>query len=331
MSVIAGFTIVVMLLFLAYMGYRLFLRRTLLTVVAFCLQLFSLTISMISFINNVQTINELELVFILCGVVVPGIFVVADYRRMIKKVREQGIFKGFVEAIPRKTEDSQEISLSRKYIKPIIGERQVGELVQDLNISKDDIMSNIKKSLFQAHTCMDKADYDNAYEIYSALLKLVTNSPGLYFNHGNICYYREAYAEALRSYKKVVEISEECESYRVYYNMGNVLFRLNRFEQAVECYKKALDINPSLEDAHENIARALICLEKKDEAIAHFKKVVENDSRNYKPYYIIARLYSESERYSEAVEALESCLRLNPSFAEAYEELGRANIMAGNY
>lgn len=367
MNVIVGFIIVVMASLIGYMAYRLFLRRKPLILISFCLQILAITVAILSFIGNVYATNYIEAGYIIFGVVIPGIYFVYDYARMMKKIREQGVFEGFVEAIPKYTANIENEKLNKKYINNILKERQVPELVKDLNLNKDDILKNMKKSLMQAQTYFNGKDYENAYEIYNTLIKLIKNCPGLYYNLGNICYYRESFAEAVQSYNKVLEIDEKLikdinspnevfsvaknkkdsnkelydnpktesdikyEEFMVYYNLGNAQFKLNKFDHAIDSYKKALDINPNLDEANENIARALIAQDKINEAIDYYKKIAGGDNSNYRVHFIIGRLYLDIRKYKEAIEEFNECIRLNTVFDEGYEILGKALTKSGKY
>lgn len=368
MSVIVGFTIIVMILFVGYMSYRLFLRRTLLILITLCLQFIALTLAIISFISNVNvlTSSSIETFYIIFGVAIPGIFFVYDYTRMMKKIKNHGVYEGLVQALPKDADIELNINLNKKYINNIIKERQISDLMKYLNVNKDDILKNIKKSLTQAQLFLNNKDYNNAYEIYATLVKLIKNCPGLYFNYGNICYLKENYSEAAQSFKKVLEINEKLikdinnsndlqtsekdkketegiidilssedsikhDEYAVFYNLGNAYFKQNKFEAAIEVYKKALNINPGLENANENIARVLISLDRISEAIEYYKKVVEEDKNNFKVHYIIGKLYSELKKYDEAKLELNESIKINSHCKEAYDTLGLVLTKTGKY
>lgn len=368
MSVIVGFTIFLMILFLGYIGYRLFLRRQWFILVTLCLQLFAITVAIFSFIGdvNVLTSSGIETFYILFGVAIPGIFFVYDYTRMMKKIKNHGVYEGLVQALPKDSDMEYSINLNKKYINSIIKETQVTELMKYLNLNKDDILKNIKKSLIQAQLFINNKDYDNAYEIYATLVKLIKNCPGLHFNYGNICYLKENYSEAAQSFKKVLETNEKLikdiknsndtnslekdkkdtdgsfdlrsseasikhDEFAVHYNLGNAYFKLNKFDSAIEEYRKALNINPGLEDANENIARALISLDRIKEAIEYYEKVVEEDKTNFKVHYIIGKLYSELKKYDEAIVELNECIKINSSCKEAYETLGLVLTRIGKH
>ncbi|MCR4434333.1 MAG: tetratricopeptide repeat protein [Clostridiales bacterium] len=362
-SVLYGFVIVLMLLFIAYTAYRLFFRRKAFILASLALQITAETLAILCFSGNVQMSSLVEIMLLLFGITVPAAFFLTDYYKMVKGIREQGAYGGFLEAMPREHEKEAAGDTADRYINPLIKEKQVPELVRDLSLNGEEIIKNIKKNLLQAQAYLNKSDYDNAYEIYSMLIRLVNNCPGLFYNYGNICYYKAQYIEAVQSYKKALAINESLageakssqdaftvlkpaketggrnkserdvrrEEYMVYYNLGNAQFKLNRFQQAIESYMKALEINPVLEDANENIARAMIALKKVDEAIEYYKKIVEKEKNNYKLHLIIGKLYSEINQYAEAEKELKESLRLNNGCKEGYEELGKILLKQGRY
>lgn len=364
MSVILGFIIAVMSLLLIYMAYRLFLRRKVIMLISLCLQIVAVTIAILAFVGNVETNNFVESIFITFGVAVPCIFFVIDYTRMMKKIREQGVYEGFVEAAAAIEDDDGTVEISHKSICPIIKEIQVADLIKDMDLNKEDILKNIRKSLNLAQASIKNNDYDSAYDIYGTLVRLINNSSSLFYNYANTCYCMELYSEALQNYRKVVEINEKTireinsdeeilsvdkkfsrdtqkesktekeilfEQYKVYYNMGNSCFKLGRYEQALENYEKALGLNPDMENVNENIARTLIALEKSDEALEFFQKIVNKDSENSSVHFVMAKIYEETKSYKPAISELQKCVELNPLFYEAYEELAKLYVKTADF
>ncbi len=368
MSVVFGFTIAVMLILLTYMGYRFSVRRRLVLLLPLCLELAALTVAVLAFAGNVLTTNLMEAGLVFFGIGLPGTVFVCDYVKMMRKIKEHGIYEGFVEPAPgRDSEIEKILDSDKKYINPIIKENQVHEIMSDLSFNKDDILKNIKKSLVQAQTYMNGGKCGKALEIYDALIKIIRNCPGLFYNHGNASYCTDKYPDAVRSYKRALELNEkiiretlsqkeapplpedgktgadgadagypaEADIRRgeseAHYNLGNTYFKLGKFEQAVDSYKKALEINPVLEDAAENIARSLIALNRINDAVCWYKSIVEGDTGNFRSHYAIGLLYFDIENYDEALASLKESIRLNPSFGEAYEALGKVYSKTGRH
>lgn len=357
-----GFSVFTMLLLLAYSGYRLYVRREYLTMAVVCLQLFAISILAVGFIRNVQSENIVEAICMFFGVFVPAVFLVIDYVKMFKRIKEYGTFEGLVESVKFEIENLGEFSKAA-HLCPIIRERQVPELVNHLNVNKDEIVKNVKKSLSQAHFHIDRGEFKEAHEIYNILTKIVSNSPGMYFNYGNLCYRLDLFGGALSAYRKALEVSEKqvrrivepnvvldpdaikkpsraksllfktsddfkYDDFIVFFNLGNTYFRLNRFREAIDAYEKAINLNHGLDEARENIARCLIMLDKKAEAMEYYKNIVENDSKNYYVHYTYGRLLAEQREFEQAIESLNRAFELNSAHTEALNEISK--IQLGN-
>jgi hypothetical protein len=134
-SIILAFIIFVMVLLLGYMGYRLFLRRKLLLLGSFCLQIFAISIAVIGFLNDVYTNEIMQACYVGLGILIPGSFFIYDYVRMMKKIKDKGVYDGFIEQLQTNANEIN-TNFDKKHISPLIKERQVPELVKDLNLKR---------------------------------------------------------------------------------------------------------------------------------------------------------------------------------------------------
>jgi tetratricopeptide (TPR) repeat protein len=305
------------------------------------------------FRSDVQALELIQGSFLLFGVILPFVFVVYDYTKMMRKVREHGVYEGFVEAAKRENGEGAVSFLPMEAFNPPARDRQAGELLKDIELNPEELSRNLKKSLNRAHACMLEKDYSGAYEIYHVMVKLV-NSPGLYFNLGNACYSLQNWDEAVFCYKRALELHNkkksgnaeksvpeggsdlsgagieasagagaengECE---IHYNLGNALFRLKKYDKAAKSYERALKLNPSLTAVQENLALCLVGAGEKEKALDYFKAALASDTANLRLHSILAGLFTEMGRYREAEIEINDCIRLKPDGIEAYEELGK--------
>ena len=338
MSVVNGFFIALMLLLLAYTCYRLFKRKSLIMLISLCAQVFALCIAVLSFINNVQALDLIQGSFLMFGVVVPLIFVIYDYLKMMRKVRERGVYEGFVESIIQEGEEEKASFIPLQAINPSLREKQTLELLKDIDLNHEELSRNLKKSLNHANACIADKDFTGAYEVYNVVVKLINNA-GLYFNLGNVCCYLGNWNEAVIHYKKALELysspsdtdasaglngaSDECS---MLYNLGNAYFMQKKYEKALKSYEKSLKLNPYLTTAQENLAFCLIGSGEKEKALEYFKTASEADTTNLRIHQILSGLFIEMGRYQEAESEINECIRLKPDGVEAYEELGKLYI-----
>lgn len=333
MSVTNGFILAVILVFLAYMGYRLYRRRKLTTLLTCCAELFSFSLAILSFAYNVQATDIVQACILFFGILLPLVYLGADYRKMMRKIKEQGVFDGFVEKAPWEDGEKPVENALHAGIHPLQPEKPVSEIIQHLDLNKDDIVKNMRKSLNHAGSFLAQKKYEEALEIYSAMTRLIGNCPALFFNQANLNYYLQKYSDALQYYKKVLEVAPEAgyEQHTAYYNMANAQYRLGRYDQAVNNYKKALEINPTLDQARENIAVTLLAKGDQAEALKYYTQIAGQDDRNPRVYYTLGKIYSDMRRNKEAEEAFRKSLVHNVRFKEGWEELGRLLSRQGRH
>lgn len=78
------------------------------------------------------------------------------------------------------------------------------------------------------------------------------------------------------------------------------------------------------EDARPRFLKAVILteLERPSDALAVYKKLIEDFPELPEPYNNLGVLYAQQRQYEQAKEALEAAVRANPSYAVAHENLG---------
>lgn len=308
--------------------------------ISLCAQVFALCMAVLSFINDVEALNLIQGSYLLFGVVLPLVYVVNDFLKMMRKVRERGVYEGFVEPAVSEGEEEKTSFVPLEAVNPSLKEKQTVELLKGIDLDHEELSRNLKKNLNHANACIVEKDYTGAYEIYSVVVKLINNA-GLYFNLGNICCYLGKWNEAVSDYKKALELysgssetnadtvegtnasGNEC---AVCYNLGNAYFMLKKYEKAIKCYERALKINPSLTSAQENLAFCLLGAGEREKALEYFKTASEADKTNLRMHQIMSGLFMEMGRLQEAECEINECIRLKPDDVEAYEALGKLLI-----
>jgi tetratricopeptide (TPR) repeat protein len=100
------------------------------------------------------------------------------------------------------------------------------------------------------------------------------------------------------------------------------LFSAGQWTEAVQKADQFLASNPR--DARMRFQKGLALSEqgRSPDAVAAFVKLTEDLPDLPEPYNNLAVLYSKQGQYEQARRALESAIRINPSYATAYENLG---------
>lgn len=181
----------------------------------------------------------------------------------------------------------------------------------------------------------------------------------IYFRQGNL----EMAADSLRS---AVRLAPDNGKYR--YNLGVIYLRMNRGAQALDEFRRALDAGTNDADVYRALARAFNSPDLRQPALAiralekglylrpddietlfqlgdmyHAEQDLINASRVYAKivnitpgdintedaYLKLAVVYSEMERYNDAIEVLERATGINPRNARTYFVLGQVYDRAG--
>jgi len=325
MSVINGFTIVLMILLLVYTLYRLFKKRNLLMLIPACAQIYALSFAILSFINNVEALPIVQGAYIILGMVPPALFLIIDYIRMIKNVRSKGVFEGLVKPVAKPVPAT--LCLPLEGINQLAPDKPLQEILKEIKSLPDEMQKSFKKCLNHAQMLYKQEDINSSFYIYDTLSKVVGSSSTLYYNTAGLCYELERYEEALACYKKAIELSDGSVLVQrdIYYNMGNTYFMLKQYESAAKCYEKAMDGSTGDTPTIENLAFTYVRMGEADKGIELLSSTtVEKD--NYRAHFISGKLLHEAEKYDEAVIELNKCIKLKPNVIEAREELGRILI-----
>lgn len=360
MSIESGFILLLMLCLLAYMAYRWFIRRDVWLIAVLAIQIMICSLAFICFITNTHTSNMLQALFIGAGILLPGWYLWNDFRFAVKKVREHGVFDGFIEK-PDKPKEEDVVTDEDGNISDISPEESPSHVIMSLNVDEDEIIKNVKRNLVQAQGLLKRNEFDKALEVYNSLTAVIRNNPWLFFNLGNLYYRTGMYNIAVKNYKKALETSKKIvkENFEIsedmvllpmeereetseaagklgdnsiiYYNLGNAYFKQGDYQEAIDSYREALLINPALDGAKENTARALMWLGRFEEATEYFKKLCGSDPGNFRAHLNLGTIYSDIKRYDEAIEELNEAIRLNPDSKLAYHALGRVCVKTGRY
>ncbi len=114
---------------------------------------------------------------------------------------------------------------------------------------------------------------------------------------------------------------------------GNRAFKKGEFGQSEVDYKKALLKDSTSVAAQYNLANALYKLENYTEAEKYSKAALDSLSRSPRAadaHYNSGDIYLQQRRWSEAIEAFKSSLRLNPDDMDAKSNLAYAQKMLQN-
>jgi tetratricopeptide (TPR) repeat protein len=114
-------------------------------------------------------------------------------------------------------------------------------------------------------------------------------------------------------------------------NLGIILGSRGQLDEAIGHYRLVLQTDPDDSDAHFNLGLTLSAQGKLDEAIGHYRHFLQLDhARNYfrlAAYQSLGILLARQGKLEEAAESYRQALEIEPDFEEAHNNLG--SLLAG--
>lgn len=113
-------------------------------------------------------------------------------------------------------------------------------------------------------------------------------------------------------------------SWKAYNGLGTEYSKINKKDEAMAAYKKAVEFSPDYTEAYSNLGVIYSKLGKKDEALTLSRKAVEACPDDARAYNNLGTVYYGLGRKDEAITAYKKAIELRPGFAKAYYNLGVA-------
>ena len=94
--------------------------------------------------------------------------------------------------------------------------------------------------------------FDDAKKYYEALIVGNESIPEAHFGKGAASYKLGEFDSARDSFDKSLKSSDKQVKSKAYYNLGNTFYKNNKKEEAIKYYRKALELNPNDKEAKFN-------------------------------------------------------------------------------
>lgn len=154
----------------------------------------------------------------------------------------------------------------------------------------------------------------------NAFTKISTSHPNyVAFSYLSLIDLRQGdYAKAKANAESSLEYaSDKSEKSYAYTSIADAEAKLFKFESAYKNYKKALDLNPEHINALNNITTVLDEVNRSDEKVAYFEKILKIDSSIYLVHVNIGFQYLHEEKFELALKEFNTVLEINPDQAIA--------------
>jgi superkiller protein 3 len=183
----------------------------------------------------------------------------------------------------------------------------------------------------QGNSALRGRQYKKAIGLFNEAIKIDPSFARAYYGLGLAYTGDNKSSKALAAYENAVENNPNYAS--VYNAQGNLLLKLGRREHAASSYKRATEIDPTHAKAHYGLATIYANSNPPDheKAVAEFRLAI-----NTKPAYALAHSGLGTSlvalgRTSQAIEALQTAVGIDPRFSDAYFRLAKVLNDVGRY
>lgn len=164
-----------------------------------------------------------------------------------------------------------------------------------------------------------------ATERFEQLLQQNPNDAAAHFALGDIDKSEGKLSEATDEYAQASAVDPG--SWQLHFALGNALIKANRLPEALAEYQQAAVLNPQDLDVLGNLGVVLARMGRIPEAAQQFEAMLQIDPNSPAAHTNMGSLFLTVGKFPEAIAQYQEALRLKPDFAEAQQDLARAQAM----
>ena len=178
------------------------------------------------------------------------------------------------------------------------------------------------KRLADLHLAQEQ--FGRAIERFTQYLALVPDDAEVHNNLGYAHERKPDLAAAERCYRRACELAPD--SPEINNNLGSVLYRLDRRDEADRYFERALSIQPDKWEDLANRAGTYVNRRELDRALPLYRQLLEAQPDNAKLHNDYGVALSAGGVFGEAAQVFQRAITLDPSFPEAYNNLGSVRL-----
>ena len=172
-------------------------------------------------------------------------------------------------------------------------------------------------------------NYKGAAIAFTNALYINPKMSEAWLGKGEVFDQLKKYDEAIKAYSEAIKLEPENSDY--VYRRGWICYKSGDYENAAADFRQTYDLNADAYDGLLNEARALIELEKYQDAIAPLRAIKNAQKRIEKKYgnlffieayYFLGLCEYQTEEYQPAIEDYTAALKINEKYGDAYYNRG---------
>ncbi|MDJ0625573.1 MAG: tetratricopeptide repeat protein [Candidatus Caenarcaniphilales bacterium] len=188
--------------------------------------------------------------------------------------------------------------------------------------SNESLANEISEWLKIAKDYAKLKDYQNTKDSIEEALKLDKENPEAYSFLGQVEEANHNFELAEENYRRACEIAPDDVNHL--FLLASLYGTQERYEDALYLLTKATENSPSNPSAWSNYAKALVAVERKQEAIDAYNRAIELDKENFCEWRELVSLYSD---FKDADNTLKALLQSIKKDRLDLEELASSNLL----
>jgi len=165
-----------------------------------------------------------------------------------------------------------------------------------------------------------KKDLAGAIAQYEKVVSLSPANSKTYYQLGRLYYETGRHDKALRQYELLVALSPK--EVDAYIEWANVYLKEKKPLEAIRVLEHALEAGVDDADLYLALGFSAATAHQDDEALAYYQKALDLRPDDPKIRFYIGSFYDQRKQKELAIRELREAIRLDASFAEAYNYLG---------
>ena len=167
-----------------------------------------------------------------------------------------------------------------------------------------------------------------ARELLEKMAAMEPHLTSTFLTLANVCFIQEDYQAMEEAANKAIAIEEG--NAVAHYLLGKARKGQNDDLMTIAHLTKAITLKDDFIEARLLRAEVKESNGQGEEAEEDYKLVTEINPFNEQAYLYLGQLYINQKKLTEAIGLFDEAIELNPNFAEAYKERGRAKLLNGD-
>ncbi len=193
-----------------------------------------------------------------------------------------------------------------------------------------DRLATIEVYIQQAEAYLKQGDTERAIAACQQVLRASPNTASAYKVIGNALQAQGKNQEAMSCYVKAIDL--EPKFAKAYANIGGIYAQQQQWQQAIAAYQKAIEIEPNVAGFYNNLGK--VAQASGNSALANKCRYqalkLEPSQAKPEDFLNLGNSLLHQGQMQEAIACYQSAIKLDSSFAVAYQNLGEVYAQLGN-